>query len=82
MLWKSPPILLLKALKELVHLVANAWTPRKGDHSRVLAFVDLTRMASLIVIVIFSGYENFVSRIDASKHRNGPDGWARSISWG
>jgi uncharacterized membrane protein YqhA len=39
-------------------------------------------MASLIVIVIFSGYENFVSRIDASKHRNGPDGWARSISWG
>jgi uncharacterized protein (TIGR00645 family) len=48
--------------------------------SRVLAFVDFTLMASLIAIVIFSGYENFVSRIDASKHRDGA-GWMGKIDF-
>src|SRR5580692_3723606 len=44
----------------------------------VLAVVDLTLTASLIVIVIFSGYVNFVSRIDASKHKDWPQ-WMASI---
>jgi uncharacterized protein (TIGR00645 family) len=30
----------------------------------VLAMIDITLVASLIVMVMFSGYENFVSRID------------------
>jgi uncharacterized protein (TIGR00645 family) len=75
------PILLLKALKELAHLVSNAWTATESEVILgVLAFVDLTLMASLIVIVIFSGYENFVSRIDASKHRDWPE-WMGKIDF-
>ena len=75
------PILLLKALKELAHLIANAWTASESEVILgVLAFVDLTLMASLIVIVIFSGYENFVSRIDASKHRDWPE-WMGKIDF-
>ena len=31
-----------------------------------LGVVDLALLGSLILIVIFSGYENFVSRIDAT----------------
>jgi uncharacterized protein (TIGR00645 family) len=31
---------------------------------RLLGLVDLTLVASLIVMVMFSGYENFVSKID------------------
>jgi uncharacterized protein (TIGR00645 family) len=46
----------------------------------VLAIVDLTLTASLIVIVIFSGYVNFVSRIDASKHQDWPQ-WMASIDF-
>ena len=46
----------------------------------MLAVVDLTLMASLIVIVIFSGYENFVSRIDASEHRDWPE-WMGKIDF-
>ena len=38
-----------------------------------LAIVDLTLTASLIVLVIFSGYANFVSRIDSDQHL----GWPR-----
>ncbi len=47
----------------------------------VLAIVDLTLTASLIVIVIFSGYVNFVSRIDASKHGDWPQ-WMASVDFG
>ena len=32
----------------------------------ILALLDLTLLANLILIVIFAGYENFVSRIDAA----------------
>jgi uncharacterized protein (TIGR00645 family) len=34
----------------------------------VLGLIDATFTANLIIIVIFSGYENFVSRLDAGEH--------------
>lgn len=46
----------------------------------VLAVVDLTLTASLIVIVIFSGYVNFVSRIDADQHGDWPH-WMASVDF-
>ena len=46
----------------------------------VLSLVDLTLTASLVVIVIFSGYVNFVSRIDASEHRDWPQ-WMANIDF-
>jgi uncharacterized protein (TIGR00645 family) len=46
----------------------------------VLAIVDLALTASLIVIVIFSGYVNFVSRIDAAEHKDWPR-WMANISF-
>ena len=42
-----------------------------------LSIVDLTLTGSLIVIVIFSGYENFVSKIDATEHADWPDWMSR-----
>jgi uncharacterized protein (TIGR00645 family) len=46
----------------------------------VLSIVDLTLTGSLVVIVIFSGYVNFVSRVDASAHRDWPQ-WMASIEF-
>jgi len=46
----------------------------------VLSLIDLTLTASLVVIVIFSGYVNFVSRIDASAHRDWPQ-WMGNIDF-
>ncbi len=46
----------------------------------VLTLVDLTLTGSLIVIVIFSGYENFVSRIDAEEHKDWPE-WMGKIDF-
>ena len=46
----------------------------------VLGIVDLTLTASLVVIVIFSGYVNFVARIDASQHHEWPQ-WMAGIDF-
>ena len=36
----------------------------------VLALIDISLVGSLVVMVMFSGYENFVSRIDAVKQKD------------
>src|SRR3954470_16273303 len=46
----------------------------------VLGLVDLTLTGSLILIVIFSGYENFVSKIDAAAHPDWPD-WLPQVDF-
>ncbi len=73
--------LLLKALQELWHFTATAITASETDVILgVLALVDLTLTGSLIVIVVFSGYENFVSKIDESTHRDWPE-WMGKIDF-
>ena len=46
----------------------------------VLGLIDLTFTGNLIIIVIFSGFENFVSRIEASDHER-PD-WMTKVDFG
>jgi uncharacterized protein (TIGR00645 family) len=46
----------------------------------VLGLVDLTLTGSLILIIIFSGYENFVSKIDAAEHPDWPD-WLAKVDF-
>jgi uncharacterized protein (TIGR00645 family) len=38
----------------------------------VLTLVDLSLAGNLVLIVIFSGYENFVSRIEVADHKDRP----------
>ena len=74
-------ILLLKAAQELVHFVLHAFEGTEADTILgVLTLVDLTLTGSLIVIVIFSGYENFVSKIDETEHRDWPE-WMGKIDF-
>jgi uncharacterized protein (TIGR00645 family) len=42
--------------------------------TNVLNLVDLTLTANLVLIVIFSSYENFIRRIDATAHPDWPHG--------
>jgi uncharacterized protein (TIGR00645 family) len=73
--------LLLKAGQETVHFIGHAWTATESDIILgVLALVDLTLTGSLIIIVIFSGYENFVSRIEADDHKDWPE-WMGKIDF-
>ena len=73
--------LLLKTIEHLYHYAHNFWGATESDVIlNTLSIVDLTLTGSLLVIVIFSGYENFVSRIDASQHRDWPE-WMASIDF-
>ena len=74
-------VLLLKALQELAHFVLNAWEATEADVILgVLTLIDLTLTGSLIIIVIFAGYENFVSKIDESTHKDWPE-WMGKIDF-
>lgn len=74
-------VLLLKAVQESYHFVTHAWAATEAEVILgVLALVDLTFTGSLIVIVIFSGYENFVSRIDIEDHDDWPE-WMSKIDF-
>lgn len=46
----------------------------------VLALIDLSLAANLLLIVIFSGYENFVSRMDLDGHEDRPD-WQGEVDF-
>ena len=74
-------VLLLKAVQELGHFVSHAWQASESDVILgVLTLIDLTLTGSLIIIVIFSGYENFVSKIEESKHKDWPE-WMGKIDF-
>lgn len=74
-------VLLIKAGQETLHFVLHALSATESDVILgVLALVDLTLTGSLIVIVIFSGYENFVSRIDPGQTEDWPE-WMGKIDF-
>jgi uncharacterized protein (TIGR00645 family) len=74
-------ILLIKFMQELFHLAQHALVASESDTILgVLTLVDLSLTGSLLLIVIFSGYENFVSKIDHSGHRDWPE-WMGQIDF-
>ncbi len=49
---------------------------------KILALIDASLVASLVVMVIISGYENFVSRFDNVEDQNGELSWLGKIDAG
>jgi uncharacterized protein (TIGR00645 family) len=74
-------IVLIKFMGELYHIAEKAFVSSESDVILgVLTLVDLSLTGSLLLIVILSGYENFVSKIDHSNHRDWPE-WMGSIDF-
>lgn len=70
----SLAVVLVKFVQEFVHLVPNVLTASEAEIIlAVLALVDMTLVANLILMVVFAGYENFVSKIDVAGHKDRPD---------
>lgn len=64
-------IYVVKFFQELAHLFATALAmDDAGLLIAALTLVDATLVASLLVMVIVSGYENFVSRLDVDVGRH------------
>lgn len=67
--------LAIKFFQELTHTLPNIIAmPESELVMQLLTLIDLTLVGSLIVMVMFSGYENFVSRMDI--HEN-----MEKLSW-
>lgn len=74
-------LLLIKFAAEFLHLALTAFSSTESDVILgVLTLVDLALTGSLLIIVIFSGYENFVSKIDHSNHTDWPE-WMGTIDF-
>ena len=74
-------LLLIKFAAELWHMALHAFTSAESDVILgFLSLVDLALTGSLLIIVIFSGYENFVSKIDHTNHRDWPE-WMGTIDF-
>jgi uncharacterized membrane protein YqhA len=69
----SLAVLFLKFARMLWEFILHAPGAKSTDTILdVLSLIDLTLVGNLILIVVFSGYENFVSRIDTTGQPNWP----------
>ncbi|WP_111875204.1 TIGR00645 family protein [Aeromonas bivalvium] len=72
----------IKFFQEILHVLPNILTIREVDLVLVtLSLIDIALVGGLIVMVMFSGYENFVSRLDVGE---GEDklGWLGKLDAG
>ena len=66
-------VLFLKFLRMLWEFILHAPGAKSTETILdALSLIDVTLVGNLILIVVFSGYENFVSRIDTSGNPNWP----------
>ncbi|MGZ5929416.1 MAG: TIGR00645 family protein [Rhizomicrobium sp.] len=77
-------LLLAAFLAELLHAIPAAFhlTDLDPEHMilTALGLIDLSLAANLVVIVIFSGYENFVSKINTENAEDRPS-WMGTLDF-
>ena len=74
-------LMLFHFCRELLHFILKIPTATESDVILgVLALIDLTFTANLVLIVIFSGYENFVSKFEKGD-QDRPD-WMTKVDFG
>ena len=74
-------VLLVHFLRELAHFVIRMGSLTEAEVILgVLALIDIVLVGNLILIVIFSGYENFVSKFDVDSHDR-PE-WMTKVDFG
>jgi uncharacterized protein (TIGR00645 family) len=72
----------IKFFQEAYHLIAEVLIKEESDIVlSVLSLIDISLVGSLIVMVMFSGYENFVSRIDHDAGTDAP-AWLSKLDSG
>jgi uncharacterized protein (TIGR00645 family) len=71
-------VLLLKFGRSLFEFLLQAPSlTEAGAILGILDLIDTTLIGSLVLVVIFSGYENFVSKIDSAAHPDWPEWMAK-----
>jgi len=74
-------VLLIKFGQEFFHLVPRVFSGTESEIIlAILTLVDMSLIANLLLIIIFSGYENFVSKIDTGDHVDRPS-WMGKVDF-
>jgi uncharacterized protein (TIGR00645 family) len=74
-------VLLITFCSELIHFFTGGMTFEETEIILfALTLIDLSFTGNLLLIVIFSGYENFVSKIDIANHEDKPS-WMGTVDF-
>jgi len=77
----SLAMLLVKFLQELIHVAPGVFSMSESEVIlAILTLIDLSLAGNLLLMVIFAGYENFVSKIDTGDHEDRPD-WMGKVDF-
>lgn len=74
-------VLLVKFAQELLHFIQGVFVATESQVILgILSLIDLSLTANLVLLVIFSGYENFVSRMNLVDESERPE-WMGKIDF-
>src|ERR1700737_3012878 len=74
-------MMLFKFFMKLWEFILHAPAAKEADIILgALSLIDVSLVGNLILIVVFSGYENFVSRIDPGDHPDWPE-WMTKVDF-
>ncbi|MGH1470241.1 MAG: TIGR00645 family protein [Cellvibrionaceae bacterium] len=74
-------LLFIKFAQEAWHLASHVFTASESDVIiGILALVDMSLVGSLLLMIIFSGYEIFISKIDIHDHEDKPE-WMGKVNF-
>ena len=72
------PLLLAAFARDFLHLAPKLMAPPPEEIILgVLTLIELSLVANLVIIIVFSGYENFVSKIDTGDSEDRPSWMGR-----
>ncbi|MBL8704632.1 MAG: TIGR00645 family protein [Rhodospirillales bacterium] len=76
------PVFVIKFFEEFWHIAVSVLRAGEADFVlAALALIDLVLVANLLVMIVISGYETFVSKIDAVDDKNKPS-WLGKLDAG
>ena len=75
-------ILAIRFMQGFVHFLATFWSGTDAHFvSGVLEMIDMTLIANLLILIIFSGYENFVSIIGIAQRSVDRPKWMGGVDF-
>jgi uncharacterized protein (TIGR00645 family) len=75
-------MLLVTFLKDMAETIPNMFNlDAETVILQVLTLIDLSLAGNLVIIVVFSGYENFVSKIDAASGDEDRPSWMGTLDF-
>ncbi len=74
-------LLFVKFVQEFWHIASHVVSMSESDVViGILALVDLSLVGSLLLMIIFSGYEIFISKINLDSHEDRPE-WMGKVNF-